>query len=136
MRARVQILAYVFGVFNYGFDGRGRLSVYTKSENRWVKRSGSDSADPLLLYQCPSSGDALPLITLERFTGGDHEDAYLKSWTLRQGKLVRQSVNVAGCRIQVRSYLFSCTVVAFGASALPGRQAKEVEGFRLQVAPA
>jgi hypothetical protein len=82
----------LFGVFNYGLNGRGRLSVYTNSAGRWVRTSRFDSESPIYVYQLSPDRNVLPLVTVEKVTGGDHTIGYLKGWFLKRGKLVSQQI--------------------------------------------
>jgi hypothetical protein len=78
---------YLFGIFNYGRNGRGRLSVYAKRENRWVRTAHFDADSLSSVYELPVVEGALPLITVQKVIGGDHDDGVLNAWWLKKGRL-------------------------------------------------
>jgi hypothetical protein len=79
---------YLFGVFNYGYNGRGRLSVYTRRASGWIRTSRFDADSIVSFYELPASGSSFPLVIVQEFIGGDHDETEIEAWSLSEGKLV------------------------------------------------
>jgi hypothetical protein len=87
LKSSTQNPMYLFGVFNYGYDG-GRLSVYTRRANGWIETSHFDADFIVSFYEFTASGPSLPLVIVQKLLGADHDETEIAAWSLSAGKLV------------------------------------------------
>lgn len=77
----------LLGVYNFGINGAGRVSVFARRGGAWRRTGGMDARFAVTPYVLPLADSALALVTLDVFTGGDHQDGWVKVWRLRNGGL-------------------------------------------------
>lgn len=75
----------LLGVYNFGVNGAGRVSLFTRRAGRWVRTATVDARSAVAPYVLPLADSALALVTLDRFTGGDHVDGTVQVWRVRDG---------------------------------------------------
>jgi len=77
----------LLGVYNFGINAPGRVSVFARRGGAWRRTGLADARFPVVPYLLPLADSGLALVTLETFTGGDHQDGTARVWRVRRGVL-------------------------------------------------
>jgi hypothetical protein len=77
----------LMGVYNFGINGAGRISLFAKRTGTWRRTAAFDARFPVVPYLLPLADSGLAVVTLETFTGGDHQDGTARVWRIRRGAL-------------------------------------------------
>lgn len=77
----------LMGVYNFGINSPGRLSVFARRGGAWRRTGVADARAAVVPYLLPLADSGLAVVTLETFTGGDHQDGTARVWRLRRGVL-------------------------------------------------
>ena len=79
----------LLGLYNHGSFGPGRLSIYRRDGQTWVRTSKVDGEGPLEVYPLSASDSSLAVATIDVFNAADRSEGTLIVWQEREGKLVR-----------------------------------------------
>jgi len=79
--------ALLLGVYNVGANGAGRVSLFARRGGGWSRTGVVDGASAVTPFLLPLADSALALVTLDVFTGGDHQDGGVRVWRIRNGGL-------------------------------------------------
>lgn len=77
----------MMGVYNFGMNAAGRVSIYARRAGSWRRTGVADARFAVVPYLLPLADSALAVVTLETFTGGDHQDGTARVFRLRGGVL-------------------------------------------------
>ncbi|HYH83323.1 MAG TPA: hypothetical protein VEX86_26250 [Longimicrobium sp.] len=77
----------LLGVYNFGLNSPGRVSVYARRAGAWRRTGVADARFSVVPYLLPLADSGLAVVTVETFTGGDHQDGTARVWRLRRGVL-------------------------------------------------
>lgn len=77
----------LMGVYNFGVNEAGRISLFAKRTGTWRRTAGFDARFPVVPYLLPLADSGLAVVTLETFTGGDHQNGQARVWRIRRGAL-------------------------------------------------
>lgn len=77
----------MMGVYNFGINESGRVSLFAKRAGTWRRTAAFDARFPVVPYLLPLADSGLAVVTLETFTGGDHQDGSARVWRIRRGAL-------------------------------------------------
>jgi hypothetical protein len=77
----------LLGVYNFGINAPGRISLFARRAGAWRRTSVADARFPVVPYLLPLADSGLAVVTLETFTGGDHQDGAARVWRVRRGVL-------------------------------------------------
>lgn len=77
----------LLGVYNFSINTPGRISVFARRGGAWRRTEVADARFPVTPYLLPLADSGLALVTLETFTGGDHQDGAVHIWRVRAGVL-------------------------------------------------
>lgn len=77
----------MMGVYNFGINEAGRISLFAKRAGTWRRTAAFDARFPVVPYLLPLADSGLAVVTLETFTGGDHQDGTARVWRIRRGAL-------------------------------------------------
>jgi len=77
----------LMGVYNFGMNGAGRISLFAQRAGRWRKTGVVDARFAVTPYPLPLADSGLAVVTLDVFTGGDHQDGTARAWRVRGGAL-------------------------------------------------
>jgi hypothetical protein len=77
----------LMGVYNFGMNNGGRVSIYARRAGSWRRTGVADARFTVVPYLLPLADSGLAVVTLETFTGGDHQDGTARVWRLRRGVL-------------------------------------------------
>ncbi|HET7231783.1 MAG TPA: hypothetical protein VFJ16_17355 [Longimicrobium sp.] len=79
--------ALMMGVYNFGMNSPGRVSLFARRAGRWTRTGKLDARFAVTPYLLPLADSALAIVTLDLFTGGDHQDGSVRVWLVRNGGL-------------------------------------------------
>jgi hypothetical protein len=77
----------LMGVYNFGVNGPGRVSLFARRAGAWRRTGMADARFPVVPCLLPLADSGLAVVTLETFTGGDHQDGGARVWRVRRGML-------------------------------------------------
>ncbi|HVG46486.1 MAG TPA: hypothetical protein VM890_17200 [Longimicrobium sp.] len=77
----------LMGVYNFGVNAPGRVSLFARRAGAWRRTGVVDARFPVVPYLLPLADSGLAVVTLETFTGGDHQDGTARVWRVRRGVL-------------------------------------------------
>jgi hypothetical protein len=121
----------VLGIFALPGQGPARLSVYARRGRRWTRTALADRPYPLSAYALPMGGDALGLVTMESFTGGDRVDGFVRLWRLDRSGALRLQEAGRGRMVDWDAKP-SRTSVAIAYDSFPAAVEAPVLGTRLR----
>jgi hypothetical protein len=74
----------LLGVYNFSINAPGRVSLFARRGGAWRRTSVADARFPVVPYLLPLADSGLAVVTLETFTGGDHQDGTVRIWRVRR----------------------------------------------------
>jgi hypothetical protein len=77
----------LMGVYNFSINAAGRISLFARRSGEWRRTAVFDARFPVVPYLLPLADSGLAIVTLETFTGGDHQDGTARVWRVRRGAL-------------------------------------------------
>jgi len=82
---RVDGETLLMGVYNFGINAAGRVSLFARRSGEWRRTGGFDARFPVIPYFLPLADSGLAVVALETFTGGDHQEGFVRIWGLEHG---------------------------------------------------
>jgi hypothetical protein len=79
--------ALLLGVYNFGVNGAGRVSLFARRGGEWTRTGVADARFAVTPFLLPLADSALALVTLDVFTGADHQDGQVRVWRIGDGGL-------------------------------------------------
>jgi hypothetical protein len=77
----------LMGVYNFGVNAPGRVSLFAQRGGAWRRTGVAEARFPVVPYLLPLADSGVAIVTLETFTGGDHQDGSVRIWRVRGGML-------------------------------------------------
>ncbi|MBV9110870.1 MAG: hypothetical protein JO306_15795, partial [Gemmatimonadetes bacterium] len=85
---RVHGQSLLLGIYQLGINQPGRISVYREAAGRWTAAARLDTRWPAQALLLPLADSGMAVLTLETFTGADHQDGVVRVWSLEDGRLL------------------------------------------------
>jgi hypothetical protein len=80
--------ALVIGIFNFGINEPGQVSLYARRAGHWQRTAMHASRFHVTPYLLPLADSGLAIVTLDLFAGADHQDGTVRVWRVRNGALL------------------------------------------------
>jgi len=77
----------LLAVYNFSVNGAGRVGLFARRGGRWTRTARVGARAAVTPYLLPLADSALAIVTLELFTGGDHQDGWVNVWRIDDGAL-------------------------------------------------
>ena len=120
----------LMGVYNFGINAAGRVSLFARRAGTWRRTGVVDARFPVVPYLLPMADSGLAMVTLETFTGGDHQDGTVRIWRLERGTPVLRD-SLTGEMLEPRARSAGGTVQIF-FTRFPKHLSTGVLGTRIE----
>ena len=77
----------LLGVYNFGVSSPGRMSLFARRGGSWRRTGVADATATIVPYLLPLADSGLAVVTLDTFTGADHQTGSARAWRVRRGML-------------------------------------------------
>jgi hypothetical protein len=104
----------LLGIYQFGINQPGRISVYRQEAGTWTATARLDTRWPAQALLLPLADSGMAVLTLETFTGADHQNGVVRVWSLENGGLVpRDSIPGEMKEPEVRMATADSVVISF-----------------------
>ena len=119
----------LLAVYNFSVNGAGRVGLFARRGGRWTRTSWVGARASVTPYLLPLADSVLAIVTLDLFTGGDHQDGWVNVWRIDDGAL-RSLAPIPG-RLKEPSATMDHGVIRVEHNRIPDGLAAPVMGTRI-----